>query len=120
MQIETEGMGKERMTRLRAYWITSVFSTLVYAFVLFLCLVSVPVGTKREWLLVDLICLMLLAIPLSLRAWEYSRKDDGFHVGCGAQIMGVFVLLEFVFCLVQVVSLFLLIHRLAALGSHLQ
>ena len=106
------------MTRRRAYWITSTFATVIYLLTLFSMWVSVPIGSKREWLFVLLTCLVLLAIPLLLGAWEYRRKDAVVSMGCSAQIIGMAVLLEFAFCLVQVANLLLFIHRYPSLANH--
>ena len=106
------------MTRRRIYWITSIFATVIYVLTLFSMWVSVPIGSKRDWLLVLLACLVLFAIPLLLGAWEYRRKEAVVPMGCSAQVIGTAVLLEFAFCLIQVANLFLLIHRHPSLANH--
>jgi hypothetical protein len=120
MSIESEEEDRDLKNRLRAYWISSAFATIVYSLTLFFCLVGLPVGTHREWLLVLLVCLVLLTIPLMLGLWRYIKNREDFPMGCATQLMGALVLLEFVFCLIQVISLSMLIHRLAALGTHVQ
>jgi hypothetical protein len=111
-------IGDRRMTRCRVYWITSVLATLMYLLVLFSLWVSVPVGSEREWLLVLLACLVLLAIPLVFGAWEYRRKNAFVRTGRSAQGMGIIVLLEFALCLIQISNLLFLIHRHPSLANH--
>ena len=106
------------MTRRRIYWITSVLATVIYVMTLFAMWVSVPIGTKREWLLVLLACLVLLTIPLLIGAWEYRRKDALIRMGCASQFIGTAVLLQFALCLIQVANLFLFIHRHPSLANH--
>ena len=82
------------MVKRRAYWITSFFATLVYILILFSLWVSVPIGSKREWLMVLLLCLVLLAVPLILAMWGFRNETSIVQMGHGAQILCAVVLLE--------------------------
>ena len=74
-------------------------------------------GTKRTWLLILSTCLVLLAIPLLLRVWMYLGKAEFGTISCAAQIIGVLIVLEFIFCLIQVLSLSSLLYHHPSLAN---
>jgi len=117
MQIKTDRLLRSRSATGRIYWATSILATALYSVVLFFGLVSLPMGTKRTWLLILSTCLVLLAIPLLLRVWMYLGKAEFGTISCAAQIIGVLIVLEFIFCLIQVLSLSSLLYHHPSLAN---
>ena len=110
MQIEIEPDGRMQKTRLRFYWISSVFATFIYLLIVFFLLMVPGVSSAvKLWLLS--ISAILLATPLIIGTWKLRTTEAPLTVWPLGPVAGVILMLEFANCVIQVIAQMQLVLR---------
>jgi hypothetical protein len=101
MQEETDGDGRERKTRLYAYWGIAIFATLIFLLFAYVMTMS-PAGGSVPKLWMLSIAGALLLVPLCIGTWKFKTTDAPIKAWPFGTLIAVLLLLEFLRCIIGI------------------
>jgi hypothetical protein len=103
-QISDPGETRRRQTRFRAYWASSVLSTFVFLFLMFV-MMMVPGILASDKLGMLSISAIALTASLCIGAWKFDGVDAPIAAGPTGAAVAVILLIELGICAVGMVGL---------------